>query len=135
MYDYHHLVRYWFEEVWNKKRGEAIAELMAADGVGYGLGNKPEGVRGIEEFQELHRQFCGAFPDLQVDVRDVIVEGERSAARLTLTGTHQGDHLGIEATGRPVHFTGIVFVRWEGGKVVEGWNEFNFDSMMAQLKD
>lgn len=85
MHDYDQLMRRWFDEVWNQKRAEVIAEMMAADGVGYGLGDKPEGIPGIEEFQALHRQFCGAFPDLRVEVGDVIVDGDRSVARLTLT--------------------------------------------------
>ena len=135
MHDYHHLMRYWFEEAWNKQRHEVIAELMAPDVVLFGFSDVPEGASGIVEFQTMHRQFCGAFPDLRVEVGDVIVEGDRSAARLTITGTHHGEHLGMEATRRPVHFTGIVFVRWKNGKVVEGWNEINFESMKAQLKD
>ena len=134
MYDYGLLMRRWFEEVWNQQRPEVIEELMAPDAVGYGLGAAAEGLHGRAGFQVLHTRFCGAFPDLRIEVDDVIAEGDRSAARLTVTGTHHGDHLGVPATGRPVRFTGIVFSRWQDGQLVEGWNEFDFASMMAQVQ-
>jgi steroid delta-isomerase-like uncharacterized protein len=134
MFDYDQLTRRWWEEVWNQQRAEVIEELMAPDAVGHGLGDSAEGVQGRAEFKELHTRFCGAFPDLRIEVGDVIVDGDRSAARLTVTGTHHGDHLGFAATGRPVRFSGIVFTRWQEGQLAEGWNEFNFASMMEQLQ-
>jgi steroid delta-isomerase-like uncharacterized protein len=134
MPDYERLMRRWFEEVWNRQRAEVIEELMAPDAVGYGLGDAAEGLHGREAFQALHQRFCGAFPDLKVELEDVIVQGDRCAARVLVTGTHRGDHLGFRATGRPVRFPGLVFVRWKDGQLVEGWNQFDFAGMMAQLQ-
>lgn len=134
MADSGQLIRRWFEEVWNQQRAEMIEELMSPDAIGHGLGDAREGVQGRSEFQALHARFCGAFPDLRIEVEDVIADGDRAAVRLTITGTHRGDHLGFPATGRPVHFTGVVFSRWENGQLVEGWNEFDFAKMMAQLQ-
>lgn len=134
MYDYDQLIRRWFEEVWNQQRAEAVNELMAPDAVGHGLGDSSAALHGPAAFRQVHARFCGAFPDLHIQVEDVIVEGDRSAARLTVTGTHRGDHLGFPATGRPVRFSGMLLARWRDGQLVEGWSEFNFASMMQQLQ-
>ena len=68
----------------------------------------PEGVDGVKAFFEMLRS---AFPDIQVRVDEIVVDGDRAAAATTMTGTHQGDLLGIAPTGRRVEFTGIDLVR------------------------
>lgn len=62
-----------------------------------------------------------AFPDLQVTVHDQIAEGPTVVTRKSYTGTHQGEFIGVAATGRKVEFTVIDIIRLEGGKYVEHW--------------
>ena len=69
----------WFEEVWNNKREDAIDEMFAEDGVGYGLG--PENINGPENFKVFHRAFVSAYPNLKVTVEDTVVEGDKIATR------------------------------------------------------
>ena len=124
-------VRRWFEEVWNKKRPEAVDEMLAEDGVGYGL---PGGeIRGPAAFKEYQKALVSAYPDLRVTVEDTIVEGDRVAARCRVTGVHQGEGLGIAATNQPVDFTGMLMLTVKDGKIVEAWNEFNFMDMYQQV--
>src|SRR5579862_10032533 len=42
------------------------------------------------------------FPDLHARIDDLVAEGDRVAVRLTFRGTHQGEFLGVPATGRTV---------------------------------
>ena len=124
-------VRRWFQEVWNNKRPEAVDEMMAEDGIGYGL---PGGeIRGPGVFKEYQKALLSAFPDVQVEVLDTIVEGDKVAARCRVTGVHQGDGLGLAATNQPVDFSGMIMVRLRDGKIVEAWNEFNFMDMYSQV--
>lgn len=127
------LMRRWFEEVWNKGRADAIDEMFAADGRAYGLGDNPEVSVGPSGFRELHNTFRGAFPNMTITVEDVIAEGDKVAARCSVRGQHQGDHLGFAATDTPVDFTGIAIVRISDGKIVEAWNNFDFMRMNRQL--
>ena len=121
----------WFEEVWNNKRESAVDELLAEDGVGYGL---PGGeIRGPAAFKEYQRALISAYPDLWVHVEETITEGDKIAARCRVTGVHQGEGLGLSATNKPVEFTGLCMVRVKDGKIVEAWNEFNFMEMYQQL--
>jgi len=124
----------WFEEVWNKKREDAVDEMLAEDGVGYGLA-EPDGSKivGPESFKRLQRSFLSAYPDLKITVEDTVVEGDKIAARCRVTGAHQGEGIGVAPTNKPVDFTGMIIVRVKDGKIVEAWNEFNFMEMYSQV--
>ena len=124
-------VRRWFEEVWNNKSEAAVDEMLAEDGIGYGL---PAGdIRGPAAFKEYQRALLSAYPDLRVIVEDTIVEGDKVAARCRVTGIHQGEGLGLTVTNKPVEFTGLCMMRVKDGKIVEAWNEFNFMQMYKQV--
>lgn len=121
----------WFEEVWNNKNEDAIAEMFAEDGVGHGLGAEP--IVGPENFKAFHRTFVSAYPDLKVHGEETVVEGEKIAVRCRVTGSHTGEGIGVSPTNTPVEFTGMVFAHVRDGKIVEAWNEFNFMEMYKQV--
>jgi steroid delta-isomerase-like uncharacterized protein len=128
------LVRRWFEEVWNKGRAGAIAEMLAEDAVVHGLTDdaaKP--LVGHAGFLPFHSQFREAFPEIKVVVEDVICEGDKVVSRCSVRGQHKGDSLGFKATNLPVEFDGIAIVRVKDGKIVEAWNNFDFMKMYKQL--
>jgi predicted ester cyclase len=68
-----------------------------------------------------------------VSTDDVVVSGDRVAVRWTAIGTHQGDQLGVPATGKQVRLTGIDILRIEDGRLVERWGETNGLEMMQQI--
>ena len=74
-----------------------------------------------------------AFPDRQVTIEDVVAEGDRVVTRWSSTGTHVGEYMGAPATGKRIKTTAITIYRFEGGKAVEGWTEYNSLDMMQQL--
>jgi steroid delta-isomerase-like uncharacterized protein len=128
------LIRRWFEEVWNKGRGDAIAEMMAPDAVAHGLSDdaaKP--LRGPQGFLPFHTQFREAFPNIEVVVEDTIAEGDRVVARCSVRGKHEGDSLGFKASGAQAEFDGITIARVRDGRIVEAWNNFDFMKMYKQL--
>jgi len=47
--------------------------------------------------------------------------GTETAVRYTLHGTHEGELMGLPASGQRVASDGMVFARFENGKVVERW--------------
>jgi predicted ester cyclase len=127
MADNGQLLRRWFEEVWNQDKASVIDELMAADCVAHGLvGEDGNELTGAAAFKQFHRKFLTDFPGLRIDVADVLVDGDRTAARCVASGRHG-------ASGKPISFTGVAIVRWQGGKAVEAWNNFDFDVMRQQI--
>jgi steroid delta-isomerase-like uncharacterized protein len=90
----------------------------------------PGGIEGARQFAAM---FWTAFPDLHFTVEDMIAEGDKVVARITLSGTQQGAFMGIPPTGKHVTITGIDINRIAGGKSVEHWFEMDMLGMMQQL--
>lgn len=131
---YETIAHRWFEEVWNQQREETIDEIMHEECVAYGL-NDSEGnpLRGPEGFKTLFRAFTQAYPDIHVTVEETVSEGDRIAARCTVTGTHRGEGIGVAPTNKSIEFTGLVLIKIKDGKFIEGWNQFDFMNMYQQL--
>jgi len=75
----------------------------------------------------------GAFPDLRIDVDELVAEGDKVSVRLTARGTHEGVFQGIPATGRRVAWEGISMIRLEGDRIVERWFHVDNLGLMRQL--
>jgi steroid delta-isomerase-like uncharacterized protein len=128
------LIFRWFEEVWNRKNDAVIDELLDPQALIYGLTDDPtRALRGPDEFRPFWRVFITAFPDLQIAVESTISEDDKVVARCAVRGTHTGEGLGFPPTGRRVHMNGIVIATIRNGKLVEGWNTFDFMSLYSQL--
>ncbi|MGZ8921668.1 MAG: ester cyclase [Limisphaerales bacterium] len=128
------LIFRWFEEVWNRKNEAVIEELLDSQALIYGLTDDPtRALRGPDEFRPFWRVFITAFPDLQIAVESTISEDDKVVARCAVRGTHTGEGLGFPPTGRRVHMNGIVIATIRNGKLVEGWNSFDFMSLYSQL--
>ena len=85
--------------------------------------------------QALISSWRSAFPDFRFVVHDLIGERDRVAIRLTYAGTHTGaDWFGIAPTGRSMNVTEMMFFRFEGGKIVEAWEDYDEYGMREQLR-
>ena len=121
----------WFEEVWNKGNGAAIAEMLAPDAVLHEGGTDSVGPEGFHSFYD---RLNSAFSDFQVTVHDTIVEGDRACVRWTCTCNHTGNALGIPATYKIVHVTGISILRIANGRMIEGWQNWDMLGMLEQIQ-
>jgi steroid delta-isomerase-like uncharacterized protein len=83
---------------------------------------------------DFFRVLLEAFPDLNMNVEDVIAEGDKVVARVTTRGTHQADFMGIPPTGSTVDMQLIDIMRFDGaGQVCEHWGVADMLSLMQQL--
>jgi steroid delta-isomerase-like uncharacterized protein len=119
-------------EAINQNNLDALDEVVAPDitdqdpAPGQALGL--EGVK--QWFSSMHT----AFPDFRMNVEDMIAEGDKVVARVRLSGTHQGEFMGIDATGNRVTITGIDILRVNAdGEIMERWGNFDDLGMMQQL--
>ncbi len=127
------LLRRWFEEVWNKGRADAIVEMFDENGIAHGLSDDPsKPIKGPTDFTPFHTTFRAAFPNMIINVDDMVAEGDKVAARCSVRGKHEGEFRGRAATQAPVAFTGMTIVRIRDGKIVEAWNNFDFMTMYQQ---
>ena len=88
-----------------------------------------------EAFKQGLVEWYGAFPDLDVQVEDLVVDAEQGKVtiRWSAVGTHRAAFLGAAATGRQVHFRGIEILTIARGVVVERWGEWDGIDLLAQL--
>lgn len=121
-----------FEEVWNNQRLDLVDEMVSPDFVFHDP-QSPSPVRGIEAYKQLVRYYTTAFPDLHFTIEDQVSDGTNVASRWSNTGTHQGDLMGIPATGRKIALTGITFGKIVDGKLVEGWGNWDTLGLLQQL--
>lgn len=85
----------------------------------------------------IYKRVCllhmAAFPDLRITTDDILTEGDKVATRWTATGTHQGELMGIPASGRQITFPGMTVHRFADGKIVENWWAYDAMGMMQQI--
>jgi steroid delta-isomerase-like uncharacterized protein len=90
-------------------------------------------VPALANFKAFVAEFRKAFPDLKVQVEDLVAEGDKVVARVRLTGTHKGDFHGAPPTGKSFSIEFVDVIRLVDGKFVEHWGVADELSMMQQL--
>ena len=125
------LVQQLFEQVFQGNL-EVIDELLDSDHLFHDP-LSPFEVRGPEAYKQHFAMYPAAFPDIQMVIEDMFAQEDMVAVRWTLTGTHQGDLMGIPPTGRSMAMEGINLYRVADGKLVETWPSYDALGMMQQL--
>ena len=86
---------------------------------------------GVLEFFRIQR---AAFPAFRLDPEDVLADGDKVVARVRMTGTHQGELMGMPPTGKRVDVQLIDMIRFgDDGLAHEHWGVFDLMAMMQQL--
>jgi steroid delta-isomerase-like uncharacterized protein len=123
-------VRRYVEEALNKGNMAVVYECLSPDWVYRG----PFGeYKGPEAFIQIIAMMRKAFPDLHYTFDDIIAEGDRAAARFTMTGTFKGEFMGMAPTGKQVKMTGAYFYRFKNGKEVEALPFMDSTAMYQQM--
>jgi steroid delta-isomerase-like uncharacterized protein len=93
----------------------------------------PIDASGAQALKQVWTTLLRAYPDLHVTVEDLFGEDDRVVVRNTVTGTHQGEYLGIAPTGRSVTYDEMFIVRLADGRIVETWGVVDLLSQLRQL--
>jgi predicted ester cyclase len=80
--------------------------------------------RGLEGVRRSVRMYRAVFPDLEIQVDDQVVDGDRVASRWTARGTNRG---------KRATFTGITISHIQDGKIVEDWSVSDTAGLLQQL--
>ena len=125
------LARRFIDEVYNQARPEVIDELFADDYVDHTAST--EQASGPAGARQIYDVFRAAFPDLRVEVHDLVADGDLVTFRSTMSGTSQGPLMGAAPTGNPVEVASMVFLRIRDGRFVERWEQMDLLGLMLQL--
>ena len=134
------IIKKWYEEVWNKKRENAIDEMLSPTAIAHGLTDENNNeVVGAENFKVFFRKFIASFPDIQVNIENTVSEGNKIAALAVVRLTHAGSPFKVSAeksiapSGKAIQFSGITITVIKDGKIQEAWNHFDFLSLFMQM--
>ena len=122
-----------FEEAFGRGDVGVVDEVLDPDFVCYDPNSEAGEVRGSGTIKAEIEYFRNAVPDLTYTVEDQIAEGDKVVTRYTVSGTHQGEFFGVAPTGERIKMSGISIDRFEGGKMVEEWPEYDLLGVMRQL--
>ncbi len=107
-------VRTFVDEVWNGRNYEAAADLYSetyANPFGTGPAARAEPIR----------RYHATFPDLHMDIEELITAGDEVVMRLTFRGTDTGGYVGRPPTGRAVEEWVVTIMHFEDDKVAREW--------------
>lgn len=125
------LVTRFIDAVWNGEDLDAINDLASPDLVVHGLGAGVDRTR--SEFADFHGGLLDAVPDLNHDIEDIVAEGDRVVASVTIRGTPERQCGALAPTGKTFESVGFQQYRIEDGRIAEVWVLPNAMGMLRQL--
>lgn len=120
-----------FAELWNTGNLAIADEIFSSDFVNHDP-NDP-GVTNLESYKGYVPAVRIGFPDINIAADDLVAEEEKVAFRYTIIATHQGELMGMPATGIQVVWTGITVAHLADGKIMEMWWAKDTLGMLQQL--
>jgi steroid delta-isomerase-like uncharacterized protein len=125
------LIRTYVETIFNQRQVDRAEGLVAPDYIDHAA--LPGQAPGLEGAKQKWAMYLAGIPDLRVTIEELVAEGDKVAVRRSYAGTHQGELLGIPATGKQLQLGGISIFRLAGGKIAEHWEQLDRLALMQQL--
>jgi steroid delta-isomerase-like uncharacterized protein len=123
-------MRRFVEQVINNGNFRVLDEVIHPD---YVYRSPDQALQGPEALKDLFTAYRTAFPDLHIEIGELVSTGNKTVISFTLSGTHEDDLMGIAATGRQVKVSGMTLSHFENGKIVEEWELLDRLSLFQQL--
>jgi steroid delta-isomerase-like uncharacterized protein len=83
---------------------------------------------------QFFAMYLAAFPDMRMEPQDILIRGDKVTVRARATGTHEGELMGMPATGKRIDVQLIDILRFgDDGLAHEHWGVFDVFGMMQQL--
>src|SRR5919109_2687113 len=112
------VVRRWADEVVNQGKLDLVDELFAED-FNWVMPFNPEPLHGPEAMKQTVTTFRTAFPDLRIEIEELVAEGDKVVAKYTASGTNDGEMMGSPPTGKPARWGVIHLITFRDGMVAD----------------
>ena len=116
-----------FIEAYNKRNLGLIDDFVAADYVDHTNEVDRKGLK------QLFNMGLTAFPDWHETIEDIVAEGDKVWVRITYTGTHKGEFMGLPPTSKKITSKGVDIYRIVDGKLAEYWNVTDNVNVFKQI--
>lgn len=121
-----------FTEFINTASENLAVELISPKAVFFVPG-RPDPVHGPKGYLEIINMMRSGFPDIQWKVEETIVEGDRIAARFTMTGTHRGTFYGVPPSGKKISVQALNIYHLSHGQFVEEFGQPDMLGLLTQI--
>jgi predicted ester cyclase len=119
-----------YEQCINLHHSEILPELLTPGVIIHSSTGDATGLAAVgQTVERVHAMF----PDHHFTVNDVVVSGDKAAARWTMTATNTAPIAGVPPTGRPITQHAVVFYRFEGNKIAEAWLQMDQLGVLRQI--
>ena len=109
---------------------DGYLDLYSDDVVFGGVSPEPMDKAGVVAF---HKGFYDAFRGAQADLVELVESGDKLAARLLITARHEGEFMGVPATGSDVALAITTILTMRDGKCVERWSTADMLGLLIQI--
>lgn len=116
--------------VWDERDLRAIDEILHSQCIIHSLIGKFYGPKAMKNVVQA---WLDGFPDLKVVNTATSIEGNCVTLHWNAHGTHLGAFKGIEATHKPIAYTGSSTYRIENNEIVEYWGALDMHKLLAQI--
>ena len=113
------LIDRFYNDMWNRFDKTVFAEILHPD-IQF-RGSLGQTKIGFDEFGDYVDYIQAFAPDFHNQVLTTITEGNQTFARLSYTGTQQGELFGIAPTGKSFNYAGAAVFTFSGGLIREVW--------------
>lgn len=127
----------YYQEIMNEAKLDVIDELMSSDFM-FTIPTHPEPYYGPDGFKDLVTMLHGAFPDVHLEVKHLLVDGDTVVGHWIGSGTHIGGPLhtvkgDIPASGKGFVIDGVSWLKIIDGKIVESLANEDTLGLMQQI--
>ena len=125
--------------MWASNNSDRPEEIFAESYVNHQEPDAEGGVskKSLEAWEGLVSDYHKSFSNSKALILMQIAQGDRVATRWEFTATHTGDFMGLSPTGKQVTWTGVQIDRFEDGRIVESWvdwDKYRFFEGLGLLK-
>lgn len=128
--EYKVFVRRFIEEVFVKGNVDAVDKLVTHDFVPHSW---PSVAPGADSLKQAVKRVSAALSGVSMKIEDMIAQDDKVAVRLTAHATHQGDFMGLPATGKAYTISETHIFHMRDGKIAEHWRDADMLGLMQQL--
>lgn len=111
---------------------DACVDLLTSDFT-INIAGMPVPKRGPDAWRGHARTLLDAVPDVQLRIEDAFGSDDRVVVRVNVTGTHQGEFLGLRATGNKIDYQSSEIYRFRDGRIAEEWICSDTLTMLTQI--
>ena len=124
------IVRLFFLKGYNENDYEETAKLLADNYYDH----SPAAARCPSDAINILKIVQDSFPDMKVEIIDLIEENNKVVGRFKFTASHIKEYMGIAPSGRKIHWEAIEIFRIDRGKIVKSWGYWPDSDILKELK-